>query len=38
MKSKFKAIYITLALVLLALIAAFAGIGLAIWDTGSSVK
>ncbi len=38
MKSKFKAIYITLALVLLALIAAFAGMGLAIWDTGSSVK
>ena len=38
MKSKFKAIYITLALVLLALSAAFAGIGLAIWDTGSSVK
>lgn len=38
MKSKFKAIYITLALVLLALIAAVAGIGLAIWDTGSSVK
>lgn len=38
MKSKFKAIYITLALVLLALIAAFAGIGLAIWDIGSSVK
>lgn len=38
MKSKFKAIYITLALVLLTLIAAFAGIGLAIWDTGSSVK
>ena len=38
MKSKFKAIYITLALVLLALIAASAGIGLAIWDTGSSVK
>ena len=38
MKSKYKAIYITLALVLLALIAAFAGIGLAIWDTGSSVK
>lgn len=38
MKSKFKAIYITLAIVLLALIAAFAGIGLAIWDTGSSVK
>ena len=38
MKSKFKAIYITLALVLLALISAFAGIGLAIWDTGSSVK
>ena len=38
MKSKFKAIYITLALVLLALIATFAGIGLAIWDTGSSVK
>ena len=38
MKSKFKAIYITLALVLLALIAAVAGMGLAIWDTGSSVK
>ena len=38
MKSKFKAIYITLALVLLVLIVAFAGIGLAIWDTGSSVK
>ena len=38
MKSKFKAIYITLALVLLALIATLAGIGLAIWDTGSSVK
>ena len=38
MNSKFKAIYITLALVLLALIAAVAGMGLAIWDTGSSVK
>ena len=38
MKSKFKAIYITLALVLLSLIAAVAGMGLAIWDTGSSVK
>ena len=38
MKSKFKAIYITLALVLLTLIAAVAGMGLAIWDTGSSVK
>ncbi|MDO4510120.1 MAG: GDSL-type esterase/lipase family protein, partial [Lachnospiraceae bacterium] len=34
----FKAIYITLALVLLALIAAVAGMGLAIWDTGCSVK
>lgn len=38
MNSKFKAIYITLALVLLALIAAVAGMGLAIWDTGCSVK
>lgn len=38
MKSKFRALYITLALILLVLIASSAGLGLAIWDTGSSVS